>query len=54
MLQHNFSAEKSTHSHSIISWRLNSLAHREFFRGNIPMTVSEYDKNLRLVAINGE
>jgi hypothetical protein len=46
--------ERPIHSHSIISWRLNSLAHREFFRGNIPKTVSEYDKNLRLVAIDGE
>jgi hypothetical protein len=26
----------------------------EFFRGNIPRTVGEYDKNPRAVAIGGE
>lgn len=42
------------HSHSIISWRFNSLADQESFGGHLYRSVRRYDKNLRLAAIDGE
>lgn len=42
------------HSHSIISWRLNSLADKGSFGRHLYRTVRRYEKNPRLVAIEGE
>jgi hypothetical protein len=54
MLWHNFYAEKTRHSHSIVSGTYNHLKIQDFLSGYATFTVTSTAKTFRLGAIVGD